>query len=60
MEKICIEIEAKTVKEAIKKALKKIKLPRENIKIEVLREEKSGLFKMAGAKPAKIRVIQIK
>jgi len=60
MEKKICEIEGKTVKEAIKKALKKIKLPRENIKIEVLQEEKGGLFKMPGAKPAKIRVIQIK
>ncbi|MCM8791864.1 MAG: Jag N-terminal domain-containing protein [Candidatus Omnitrophica bacterium] len=55
-----IEIEAKTVEEAIKKGLKKIKLPREEIKIEILKEEEAGLFKMPGAQRAKIRVIKIK
>jgi len=51
-----IEVEGKTVKEAIKKALKELKLPREKVKIQVLSEEQGGLFGMAGAKPAKIRV----
>ena len=51
-----IEIEGKTVEEAIKKALKALKLPRAKAKIEVLTEEEKGLFGMPGAKPAKVRV----
>lgn len=54
--KLGIEIEGKTVEEAIKKALKELKLPRDRVKIEVLSEEEKGLFGMPGAKPAKIRV----
>lgn len=54
--KASIEIEGKTVEEAIKKALKELKLPREKVKIEVLAEEEKGLFGMPGAKPAKVRV----
>jgi len=55
-EKLSIEVEGKTLEEAVKKALKALKLPREKLKIEVLSEEKKGLFGMPGAKPAKIRV----
>jgi spoIIIJ-associated protein len=55
-----LEIEGSTVEEAIKKALKDLKLPRDKVKIEVLCEEKKGLFGMSGAKPAKIRVTIIK
>ena len=51
-----VEIEGKTVEEAIEKALEKLKLPRNRVKIESLSEEKKGLFGMAGAKPAKVRV----
>lgn len=51
-----IEVEGKTVEEAIAKALKELKLPRNRVKIESLSEEKKGLFGMAGAKPAKVRV----
>lgn len=50
-----IEVEGKTVEEAIEKALKALKLPRNRVKIESLSEEKKGLFGMAGAKPAKVR-----
>ena len=39
-EKLSIEVEGKTLEEAIKKALKALKLPREKLKIEVLSEEK--------------------
>jgi spoIIIJ-associated protein len=56
MHKACIEIEGKTVEEAIKRALKELKLPRNKVIIEVLSEEEKGLFGMAGAKPAKVRV----
>ena len=55
-----IEIEGKTVEEAIKKALKELKVSRDKVKIQVLSEEKKGLFGMPGAKPAKIRVAIIK
>lgn len=54
--KASIEVEGKTVEEAIKKALKALKLPRDKVKIEVLSEEEKGLFGMPGAKPAKVRV----
>ena len=55
-----IEIEGKTVEEAIKKALQQLQLPRSKVKIEVLSEEAKGLFGMAGAKPAKVRVSILK
>ena len=60
MKKNSIEIEGKTVEEAIKKALRELKLAREQVKIEVLSEEEKGLFGMPGAKPAKVRVTVIK
>lgn len=51
-----IEIEGKTVEEAIKKALQQLQLPRSKVKIEILSEEAKGLFGMPGAKPAMVRV----
>lgn len=54
-----VESEGKTVEEAIEKALKELKLTRNQVKIESLSEEKKGLFGMPGAKPAKIRVTVI-
>ncbi|MFA4889330.1 MAG: Jag N-terminal domain-containing protein [Candidatus Omnitrophota bacterium] len=54
--KLSIEIEGKTVEEAVQKALKELKLARNKVKIEVLSEEEKGLFGMPGAKPAKVRV----
>jgi len=51
-----LEIEGNTVEEAIEKALTLLKLSRKNVKIQVLAEEKKGLFGMPGAKPAKVRV----
>ncbi|MDD5465609.1 MAG: Jag N-terminal domain-containing protein [Candidatus Omnitrophica bacterium] len=51
-----VESEGKTMEEAIEKALKALKLPRSQVKIESLSEEKKGLFGMPGAKPAKVRV----
>ncbi|MFH1398452.1 MAG: Jag N-terminal domain-containing protein [Candidatus Omnitrophota bacterium] len=58
--KLGIEIEGKTVEEAVKKALKELHFKREQVKIEVLCEEEKGLFGMPGAKQAKIRVSFIK
>jgi len=54
-----VEVEGKTVEEAIAKALQELRLPRNRVKIESLSEEKKGLFGMAGAKPAKVRVSAI-
>ena len=54
--KVDIEVEGKSVEEAIKKALKELKLTRDKVKIVVLSEEKRGLFGMPGAKLAKVRV----
>jgi spoIIIJ-associated protein len=50
-----IEVEGKTVEEAIKKALHQLQLPRNKVKVEVLSEEAKGLFGMPGAKPAMVR-----
>ena len=58
--KISIEVEGKTVEEAVKIALRELKVPRDKVKIEVLSDEEKGLFGMPGAKPAKIRVSTIK
>ena len=50
------EYEGNTAEEAIEIALAELKLPKENIKIQILTEGKRGLFGMQGAKKAKIRV----
>ncbi len=55
-----IEIEGNTVEEAIKKALLQLQLPRKKVKVEIISEEAKGLFGMAGAKLAKVRVTVIK
>jgi spoIIIJ-associated protein len=55
-EKMSVEIEGKTVEEAVKVALRNLNLPRSKVRIEILSEEKKGLFGMPGAKPAKVRV----
>ncbi len=54
-----VEVEGKTVEDAVKKALKELKLPRNKVRIEILSEEEKGLFGMSGAKPAKVRVSSI-
>lgn len=50
------EFEGSTVEEAIKKALKKLSVGRDDIIVKVVSEEKRGLFGMEGANPAKIKV----
>ena len=52
-----VEVEGNTVEEAIKKALGLLSVPREDVTIKIVSEEKKGLFGMEGAKPAKIKVI---
>lgn len=49
-----IEVEGKTVEEAVKKAVEILKVPKRQIKVKVVSEEQMGLFGMEGAKPAKI------
>lgn len=51
-----IEIEGKTMEEAIEKALQELRLPRNRVHIESVVEEKKGLFGMPGARLAKVRV----
>lgn len=50
-----VEVEAKTVAEAIKKSLKLLNASREEVEIKILSEEKMGLFGRPGGKSAKIR-----
>ncbi len=52
-----IEIEAKTVEEAIQDGLKKLNVPRENVEIKILDEGASGLFGLMGTKPARVRLV---
>lgn len=52
-----IEVEGKTVEEAIKKALEQLRAKRSEVQIKIVSEEARGLFGMAGAKPAKVRAI---
>ena len=51
-----IEIEEKSVEDAIALACQKLKLPREKLEIEVLSKGSSGIFGIVGARKAKIRV----
>lgn len=49
-----IEVEGRTVEEAVKKASSILNVPRKQLHIKVVAEEQKGLFGMSGAKPAKI------
>lgn len=51
-----LEIEEKSVEDAIALACEKLKLPREKLEIEILSKGSSGIFGIVGAKKAKIRV----
>ncbi len=51
-----LEVEGRTVEEAIKKAIEILHVDRDAIEVKVVSEEKRGLFGMDGAKPAKIKV----
>ncbi|MBL7071506.1 MAG: Jag N-terminal domain-containing protein [Candidatus Omnitrophica bacterium] len=51
-----IEVEGKTTKEAIGLALKKLKVSKDQVKIQILSEENKGLFGMNGNKLAKVKV----
>ncbi|MBW6411772.1 RNA-binding cell elongation regulator Jag/EloR [Clostridium weizhouense] len=51
-----IELEGKTVEEALKKALIELNTTKNMVEVEVLEEGSKGLFSFIGSKPAKIRV----
>lgn len=51
-----IEMTGRTVEEATKNALTELKLTKDKVEVEVLNEGSKGLFKLIGAKPARIRV----
>ena len=51
-----MEVEAITIEEAIRKALKELHAQKKEVQIEVLKEEQKGLFGMKGRELAKIRV----
>ncbi len=51
-----IEVEGKTVQEAIEKGLKKTGLSKDDVDIKILSEGKAGLFGLMGANPAKIKI----
>ncbi len=50
-----IEVEAKTVEEAVEMALQRLGVKREEVEIEIINEGKMGLFGLMGATPAKIK-----
>jgi spoIIIJ-associated protein len=52
-----LEFEGASVEEAVRKAIKTLKISREEFEVKIVCEEKRGLFGMGGAKPAKILVI---
>lgn len=51
-----IEVEAVTIEEAIRKALKTLNAKKSDVTITILKEEHKGLFGMQGAELAKIKV----
>lgn len=55
MKPASIEIEAKTTRDAIRLALRRLKAKKEDVDIKILREEHKGLFGMEGAELAKIK-----
>lgn len=53
---ISVDAEGGTVDEAIKNALKILKVKRDDVDVKILCEEKKGLFGMEGEKLAKVKV----
>lgn len=51
-----IEIEGKTVEEALNKALLELKTDKNMVNVDVLEQGSKGLFNVIGVKPAKVRV----
>jgi spoIIIJ-associated protein len=50
-----LEIEGKTIDEAIEKACREFNVPREKLNIEILTEGSSGFFGLVGAKKARVK-----
>ena len=50
-----VEVEGRTVKDAIEEALDRLEAGENEVQIEVLKEEHKGLFGMEGSRPAKVR-----
>jgi len=51
-----LEIEGKTVEEAIKAGLDKLGVSKDKVKIKILNEGANGLFGLMGSKPAKVMI----
>lgn len=51
-----IEIEGKTVEEALNKALLELKTDKQMVDVDILDQGSKGLFNVIGVKPAKVRV----
>ncbi|SFD18981.1 RNA-binding cell elongation regulator Jag/EloR [Clostridium uliginosum] len=51
-----IELEGKTVEEALNKALIKLNVSEDMVEVEVLEHGSKGLFNFIGSKPAKVKV----
>ena len=52
-----LEVEGKTVEEAIKEGLDKLGVPKEKVKIKILNEGTAGLFGLMGSKPARVLLV---
>lgn len=53
-----IEIEGRTVEEAIQKGLKELALEYKDVEVKILDEGKAGLFGLMGASPARVKLSQ--
>jgi spoIIIJ-associated protein len=51
-----IEMTGRTVDDAVKNALDELKVSKEKVDVEVLDEGNKGLFKLIGARPARVKV----
>ena len=52
-----LEVEGKTVEEAIKTGLEKLGVSKDKVKIKILNEGTSGLFGLMGSKPARVLLV---
>ena len=55
-----VEVEGRNTKEAISIALKNLGVSKNKVKVQVLSEERKGLFGMKGASQAKVKITIIK
>lgn len=55
-----IEAEGRNTKEAITIALGKLGVSKDRVRVQVLSEERKGLFGMKGASQAKVRITVVK